>query len=85
MRRRDSWTDDGRTVADMSGVLRPGEAPAPPRPPAGNPPPPWEDSSLSREARYAAVRGALGAALLIAAVFIGGLGLLIWLLLRLWM
>lgn len=87
--------DDGRTIADMSGIgsqpmflprvpgaqrgrpaEQPGAEPADDRP--------WEDSSMSREDRRMYILGALKAGLLIALVFIVGLGLLILLLLWLW-
>ncbi|MGN0967664.1 MAG: hypothetical protein ACI4O3_00215 [Oscillospiraceae bacterium] len=86
--------DDGRTIADMSALAAPkgslfspmkkrpratgSEAEAPDRP---------GDSSqdrMSKEDRRVYIFAALRAALLIAAVFICGLGLTIWLLLQLW-
>lgn len=82
--------DDGRTIADMSGVSRPNlfsanlpegdvRDPAPEEPDH-----PWEDHSLSRQERSWFIFGALKAALLIALAFIVGLGLLIWLILALY-
>lgn len=92
--------DDGRTVADMSAVPRPGLL--------GNSRPledargssgeqwqasaepdlrrdrPWEDHSLSREEGRMYVFGALKAALLIALAFIGGLALVTAFLLWIW-
>lgn len=77
-RRRDYPDDDGRTVADMSGLeRRPLLLPRRPKP---GPPPadrPWEDRRVSRETRRGLIWGALSAALLIALVFILGLGLVI--------
>ncbi len=91
--------DDGRTVADMSGlerpsllgslvggrardaIKRPGHAAQEERPRQDRP---WEDAGLSREERRWYLLGALKAALLIAVVFIAGLGLFIALLLLLW-
>ena len=89
--------DDGRTIADMSGVapqplLIPGRSsggrkPAPPADPDQAPADrPWEEEQdkLSREDRRLYILGALKAALLIALVFILGLGLAIVLLALLW-
>jgi len=86
--------DDGRTIADMSGLERP-SAFLPRRRKNTVPPSlsrergsdrPWEpdEGQMSKEDRRVYVFAALRAALLIAAVFIVGLGLGIWLLLRLW-
>ena len=79
--------DDGRTRVDMSGVERPsmfGHLPRSERknpvfsaPEEKNPNRPWEDHSLSRSERRAAIRGALSAALLIGLAYIVGLGILI--------
>ena len=76
--------DDGRSIADMSGVERPnllgvrrksetreqGETPEKPA---------WADpaASMPNSERRAFIWGALSAALLIALVFIAGLGLVI--------
>jgi len=94
-RKRRIWEDDdGRTVADMSGVDRPhlllprrsDGAPAPEKPqrPPEQEERPWEERSMGREERRMYVLGALKAAVLIALAFIAGLGLLIALLLLLW-
>ena len=82
MKRRDVFEDDGRTVADMSGI-----EPQPmliprirkrrdradfrePDAPAANDRP-WDTSGeLSREERNAAIGGALKAGLLIGGVFL---------------
>jgi hypothetical protein len=80
--------DDGRTIADMSGVSRPRlilpGTPQPPAPPAAPRPEetenrPWEAQKdvMSREERRWYILGALKAALLIALVFIIGLGIVI--------
>ena len=78
--------DDGRTIVDMSGVERPsmfGHLPKSDRKnpvfsaPEDKPELPWEDNSLNRSERRAAVGGALSAALLIGLAYIVGLGLLI--------
>ena len=78
--------DDGRTVADMSGLSRPGlfgqgikrekedE-------PAQTDEPPLE---LTHGEKFAFIMGALKAALLIAFVFIAVLGLAIFIMTRIW-
>ena len=79
--------DDGRTVADMSGVEGPnlfsfrrtektaegGKVPSSQHQQER----PWEDHSLSRSERWAAVLGAWKAAILIALAYIIGLGLVV--------
>ncbi len=81
--------DDGRTIADMSGVSRqPVFLPrlsGPPR--AGNTPArpapreessrPWEETGLTKKEQLWYMLGALKAALLIALAFIGGLGVIV--------
>lgn len=111
MSRRRDFEDDGRTIADMSGLSGrnsdrsgPGrtapERTAPKGPtarpgretghaPAGwqdtsweNTPredTPWEYSPISWKERFHYMGAALGAALLIALAFLGGLALVIWL------
>ena len=82
--------DDGRTIADMSGVegpslfapRNPGGKKAPAQP--ETPDRPWEDSGMSPKERRMYVLGAMKATMLIALAYIGGLGLLIALLLWLW-
>lgn len=89
--------DDGRTIADMSGVGRPNplflpraplgrkkEEPEQPQQPQEGAERPWEDAPISREERRMYILGALKAALLIALAFIAGLGLVIVLMLALW-
>ena len=84
--------DDGRTIADMSGLDFPGAfsfrgvRPKKPEPeregePSGTGDRPWEaqKDQFSRSERRMAILGALKAALLIGAAYIAGLGLLIWL------
>ena len=76
--------DDGRTIADMSGVSRPPLLI--PRIPAlekkrGEP---GKGPELSPSEEKSVVLGALVAALLIALVFIGAGALLIWLLTLIW-
>ena len=77
------WEDDGRTVADMSGLDRSplfGHKEGVSRkkrqePSDGDYVPP-----LSRGDRWAFLLGTMKASLLIALAFMGGLGLCIWLL-----
>ena len=59
-------------AADVAKKNRAFSAPEPKKPDR-----PWEDHSMSRSERGAAVRGALSAALLIGLAYIVGLGLLI--------
>lgn len=85
--------DDGRTIADMSGVGRPGMVSFRPGTDRGNDPQaqreaPGGDSGLgpfeSKRERRMYIMGALRAALLIALVFILGLGLITALMLFIW-
>ena len=81
--------DDGRTVADMSGVESPGlfrfrRGTAPEVPAEKRESKPWETDEMSADDRRVYIFAALRASLMIAAVFIGGLGLGAWLLLKLW-
>lgn len=82
--------DDGRTIADMSGIERQPlflprlpkrERPVPPAQPEPEPGSegdrPWETSQLTREERRWYILGALKAAMLIALAFIAGLGLIV--------
>ena len=84
--------DDGRTIADMSGLEFPGAfsfrgvRPKKPEPEregdrSGTADRPWEaqKDQFSKSERRMAILGALKAALLIGAAYIVGLGLLIWL------
>lgn len=85
MKKQEDW-DDGRTVADMSGISRPGlfgqgikrekpdEAAQTGKPPV----------KLTRGEKLAFIAGALKAALLIAFVFIAVLGLAIFIMTRIW-
>ena len=87
-RRREYEDDDGRTIADMSDVSRPSLM--------GRRTPERPEDSLSRESsggsddyippedRKWYVLGALKATLLIALAFIVGLGIVIFVLLKLW-
>ena len=73
MRKRDDFEDDGRTIADMSGI---GPAPTlrPHRRKAGAPP----------KEKFWAVMGVLKATLAIAGVYLVGLGVLLAVLFLLW-
>lgn len=100
MSRRRDFEDDGRTIADMSGLsgkdpdrLGPGKAPKglaarsegeTGHTPGGWQDTPWEntpreDIPFSWKERFHYMGAALGAALLIALAFLGGLALVIWL------
>ena len=89
MKRQPDFEDDGRTIADMSGVdrrtplgyVRSSETPRRRRASAGGE---SKASPISREQRRAYVGGALGAALLIGGVFAACGGLAIWLMTVIW-
>lgn len=79
--------DDGRVIADMSGVSRPnlfhlgGPAPKPTQPiqpevEQSQEDRPWESTEMSREDRRAYIWASLKAGLLIGLVYLVGLGLL---------
>lgn len=91
--------DDGRTIADMSGLERPRlivprhwdnvrkpAAAPPPEPVEETPPRPWEQGQdeLSAEDRRVYILAAVRAALLIGGVYILGAVLLILAMLALW-
>lgn len=85
-KRREPFEDDGRTIADMSGVSSPwGMTPDRPSAPRQGE---QEDGQFvppfTRKERFRYVLVALGAALLIALAFLVGIGLVIALLLWLW-
>ena len=82
MARRTYEDDDGRTIADMSGLAqrtplgyrRPAaERKQDPGPGETAPGRPWEQAGMSREDRRHYIWGALSAALLIALIFIAGM------------
>ena len=89
MRKRDDFEDDGRTIADMSGI---GPAPTlrPHRRKAAQPPEPANDRPWEQEPEWTAkeklwaVLGVLKATLLIAGVYLAGLGVLLAALFLLW-
>lgn len=83
--------DDGRVVADMSGVTRPNpfgiqprymdeSKPNIPDEPQKNDDRPWEDNSMQPNEQLAFLGGAMKASVLIGGVYIGAFGLFIWLL-----
>ena len=80
---RDAFEDDGRTIADMSGVSRRnlfgfvprGNAPAPAERPESEAP--SGEGEFSRKERVWAILGALKAVLLIGLCFAVGLALVI--------
>ena len=80
--------DDGRTIADMSGLERPNMI----MPQFGHPKnknqtkatSDGNNTDLSREERRSYIGGALLAALLITAIFIVVFGVAIWLMLTVW-
>ena len=76
--------DDGRTVADMSGLERPSLLGLSPRRREEKPAQAKQDLQLDRSERRAMVRGALSAGLLIAGVFALSFALLILLLQLVW-
>lgn len=98
MKKRTYDDDDGRRIADMTGVDAPSSLFTFRRPPDRDPKKrerrdadaAQETSdgnaapTMNRDERFAAVVGALAAALLIALAFIVGLGAMIWLLLFVW-
>ena len=87
--------DDGRTIADMSGLDFPGafsfRGVRPKKPERGAEQSdltdrPWEaqKDQFSRSERRMAILGALKAALLIGLAYLAGLALIIFLLIQLW-
>lgn len=78
--------DDGRTIADMSGLSEnmPRLFGALPQEKKERPVKPEQKEQMSRREQFYAVAGALRASLLIALVYIAGFGAVIWLLLKLW-
>lgn len=88
MSRRDSFEDDGRTVADMSGLESTGLFGRRSRSSqAGRKHPDndeskrnaWEDAPFTWGERLRYMGAALGAALSVAFVFLAGIALIIWL------
>ena len=89
MRKHDEFTADGRSIADMNGI---GPAPMlrPHRRKAAQPPVPANDRPWEQEPEWTAkeklwaVLGLLKATLLIAGVYLAGLGVLLAALFLLW-
>lgn len=75
--------DDGRTIADMTGVSGPNlfvprsSGRKELQEPVKESRQPWEDTGFSRKERFMLVMGAMKATMLIALAYILGLGLLI--------
>ena len=95
MGKKDSFEDDGRTIADMSGVERqplllPNLGPIRKMreerkaAKASGQKPEYFESSDDKETRKAYVGGAIGATLLIALVYLGAFALLVVILLLIW-
>ena len=82
--RNESFEDDGRVLADMSGVERRALFLPRFRSRSGGQTEPAPGQDLPREDRSPAVRGALTASLLIAGVFAGGMAIIIALLQLVW-
>ena len=92
----DDFEDDGRTIADMSGVERPNlflfrplkrggrEEPDIRSDGSGKADRPWEKTEMSRLETFRYVLGAVGAGLLIGGIFIAVFGLVIWLMVTMW-
>ena len=84
MRKREPFEDDGRTIADMSGIApQPTILPRKKRceePPEGR----GEGLELTRKEKRWAVLGAMKAVLLIAGAYLLGLGILLGLLFLIW-
>ena len=91
-KRKEYEDDDGRVIADMSDISRPGlilpghsDARSQQQPEEHQENlRPWEDTSMSREDRRAYIWASLKAALLIGIVYVAVFGLLIALMLWLW-
>ena len=95
MNKKDSFVDDGRTIADMSGVERqplllPNIGPIRKRreerkaAKTSGQKQEYIESSEDKETRKAYVGGAIGASLLIALVYLGAFALLVVILLLIW-
>lgn len=89
MRRHDDFEDDGRTIADMSGIGPARGAWFGRRTPAshdakasqgeGKEARPWEEAPFTWREKIRYMGVALGAALSIAFVFLAGMAVVIWL------
>lgn len=83
MRKREAFEDDGRTIADMSGIA-PQRALLPRRKPRKEPETSGEGLELTRKEKRWAVLGAMKAVLLIAGAYLLGLGILLGVLFLIW-
>ena len=84
MRKREPFEDDGRTIADMSGIA-PQPTILPRRKPRKEPETnSGEDLELTRKEKRWAVLGAMKAVLLIAGAYLLGLGILLGILFLIW-
>ena len=90
MRKHDDFEDDGRTIADMSDIgpapmLRPHRRKAAAQTPELSNDRPWEqEPEWTAKEKLWAVLGVLKATLLIAGVYLAGLGVLLAALFLLW-
>ena len=84
MRKREPFEDDGRTIADMSGIA-PQPTIVPRRKPRKEPETNrGEGLELTRKEKHWAVLGAMKAVLLIAGAYLLGLGILLGILFLIW-
>ena len=84
MRRREPFEDDGRTIADMSGIA-PQPTIVPRRKPRKEPETnSGESLELTRKEKRWAALGAMKAVLLIAGAYLLGLGILLGILFLIW-
>ena len=83
MRKREPFEDDGRTIADMSGIA-PQPTILPRRKPRKEPETSGEGLELTHKEKRWAVLGAMKAVLLIAGAYLLGLGILLGVLFLLW-
>ena len=84
MRGKEPWEDDGRTIADMSGITRPPLLIPRIKRNTDEAKPTVSQSPFEKKERFYAVLGAVGAALLVAMIFMAGIGLAIFLMLQIW-
>ncbi len=87
MSKKEKFEDDGRTVADMSGIERqPLILPRLPKkknaPDQNENETPWEDNGMNKGERRAFISGAMTAALLVGLVFAVAIGAVIFLITR---
>ncbi|MBQ7595076.1 MAG: hypothetical protein IJU45_00255 [Clostridia bacterium] len=88
MSKKDNFEDDGRTVADMSGIERqPLILPRLPKKAKNEHAEtenenPWEENGMNKGERRAFISGAMTAALLVGLVFAAAIGIVIFLITR---